>query len=84
MLTQILNEFKKSAGAISLDQLSRKLGVEKSALEGMLETMVRQGKLREVGNMNACNGSCSRSCHGCSSYNTFANMGKTYQLTGRK
>lgn len=81
MLLLILNEYKKSGGAVSLDALSRKLGVEKSALEGMLETLVRQGKLKETTAPSASCGSChGGSCAGCGLSKIFANTGKTYQL----
>ena len=81
MLSQILHEYKKSGGAISLDGLSRKLGVERSALEGMLETLVRQGRLREIANQSAACGAChGGSCAGCASHKVSANMGKSYQL----
>jgi hypothetical protein len=81
MLSQILDEYRKSGGAISLDRLSRKLGVERSALEGMLETLVRQGKLREAGASADPCGSCSSGgCHSCASHNIAANMGKSYEL----
>lgn len=81
MLYQILNEYKKSGGAVSLDVLSRKLGVEKSALEGMLQTLVRQGKLREITVSSASCGGChGGSCGGCGSHKILANMGKFYEL----
>jgi hypothetical protein len=81
MLTEILNAYRKSGGAVSLDALSRRLGIEKSALEGMLETLMRQGKLREVANPPDACGSCSSGgCHGCASYKTASKTGKTYEL----
>ena len=49
MLVRIIDEFKKADGLLDLNELSRRLGVERSALEGMLQLLVRQGKLREVG-----------------------------------
>lgn len=48
MLGEILKQFRKTEGPLDLDELSRKLGTDRSALQGMLETLVRQGKLREV------------------------------------
>jgi hypothetical protein len=80
MLYQVLNEFRKSGGAVNLDALSRKLGVERSALEGMLETLVRQGKLKEISAAPAgCGGCHGGSCGGCAS-NLSANIGKSYEL----
>jgi hypothetical protein len=61
MLIEIMNEFRKSTGPISLSELSQRLGIERNALEGMLETLARQGKIREVGDKQPA-------CAGCSSY----------------
>ena len=49
MLSRILQEFERAEGPLDLNELSRRLGVERSALDGMLEYLVRKGKLREVG-----------------------------------
>jgi predicted transcriptional regulator len=35
-------------GSTTVKELSRKLGIEKSALEGMLRYMVRKGMIREL------------------------------------
>ena len=48
MLKEILNRFRESGEPLDLERLSRELGTDKKALEGMLQTLVRQGKLREV------------------------------------
>lgn len=48
MLSQIIKELGRADGAIDLNELSRRLGVQRSALEGMIETLVRKGRLREV------------------------------------
>lgn len=48
MLSEILKILGTTPGALDLNELSRQLGVEKSALEGALELLVRQGKIREV------------------------------------
>ena len=48
MLSQILEELRKSTEPISNDDLARRLGIDRSALEGMLEQLVRDGKLRKV------------------------------------
>jgi hypothetical protein len=78
MLSRILREFKESGGTISLSELSRRLGVERSALDGMLEVLVRQGKLNHL--CAGASGGCGGSCHGCSYYRPGANMGKAYEL----
>jgi hypothetical protein len=48
MLSRILNEFEAARGALTLVELSRRLGIERSALEGMLRLLVRKGRLREI------------------------------------
>ena len=41
MLARIISEFKQARGPQDLNELSQRLGVERSALEGMLELLVR-------------------------------------------
>jgi hypothetical protein len=48
MLAEILEAFRETGGPLDLEELSRRLGTDRSALEGMLELLVRQGKLKEV------------------------------------
>ena len=77
MLGKILKEFRESGGAVNLNELSRRLGVDRSALDGMLETLVRQGKLREVCAVaEDCPG--GRGCH-CGK-NAGTALGKSYEL----
>jgi hypothetical protein len=45
MLSEILNSFKTGEPQ-DLEELAQRLGTERSALEGMLMTLVRQGKLK--------------------------------------
>ena len=49
MLANILEELRRSGGALTAAELSRALGVERSALEGMLDLLERKGKLRRAG-----------------------------------
>ena len=48
-LSGVLREFENARGDITLAELARKLGVERSALDGMIQLLVRKGRLREVG-----------------------------------
>lgn len=48
MLTDILKSFRETSEPLGIDQLSKKLHVDRGVLEGMLQTLVRQEKLREV------------------------------------
>ncbi|GIK39907.1 MAG: hypothetical protein BroJett011_37400 [Chloroflexota bacterium] len=55
MLKQILAEFEQKPTTLCLDELSQKLAITPSALEGMLDTLVRKGRLLEVSaTHNAC------------------------------
>jgi len=81
MLARIISEFKQARGPQDLNELSQRLGVERSALEGMLELLVRQGKLREVGpGVEACSHCAGRL--GCASIQMGNLIGKAYELVG--
>ncbi|HMQ34433.1 MAG TPA: FeoC-like transcriptional regulator [Chloroflexaceae bacterium] len=60
MLHQVLQALETAPGPVSLDELSRRLGVERGALEGMIAFWVRKGRLREGG------GPCASAAPGCS------------------
>jgi hypothetical protein len=47
VLQQVLQELESSRGSASFDDLSRKLGIERSALEGMIGFLVRKGRLSD-------------------------------------
>ncbi|HEY83927.1 MAG TPA: hypothetical protein G4N96_02260 [Chloroflexi bacterium] len=78
MLHQVLNEFKSAQGALNLSDLARKLKVEQSALDGMIQFWVRKGRIEDSQLANspalsavkgaapsACSGlSCAGSCPG--------------------
>jgi hypothetical protein len=67
MLKQLLKEIAKADSAIDLNELSRKLDVDRSALEGMIAYLVQKGKLRDDEKAQAvATGSCgSGSCDSC-------------------
>ncbi len=58
MLRQILAEFQQAAGPLCVDELSRKLDIEASALDGMLQTLVRSQRLLEIDPTASGCGSC--------------------------
>ncbi len=58
MLQQILAEFRQARTPLCLDELSRKLEIESSALEGMLQILVRSGRLVEFGPASYGCGAC--------------------------
>ena len=64
MLKQILDRLRDSNEPVNLADLSRELGVVRSALDGMLMQLVRQGKLRDV--LQAPGEDCGH-CSGCAS-----------------
>lgn len=46
MLSRVLEQFEKAKGPLTLSEMARRLGIERSALEGMVQFLVRKGKLR--------------------------------------
>jgi hypothetical protein len=48
VLRQILRELERSSGPVCLNDLSRKLGVEPGALEGMISFLERKGRLKKA------------------------------------
>jgi hypothetical protein len=70
VLHEVLEEFERTQGPMTLDQLARRLDVERSALEGMVDYWVRKGRLRDDQQATAlgatfCGGSaCGIACPG--------------------
>jgi hypothetical protein len=79
MLAEIMKAFKGNKGPVDLVRLSRELGVEGSALEGMLQTLVHQGKLREVLPGSEICINCPRSS-GCTYLQSHESGGKVYEI----
>jgi DNA-binding HxlR family transcriptional regulator len=81
MLSRIIKELKRAGGAIDLNELSRRLGVQRSALDGMIETLVRKGRLREVevGEIPPMCASCAKRS-GC----TLVSIGKAYEVVNTR
>jgi hypothetical protein len=87
MLSQVLAELKGAESALDLNELSRRLGIERTALEGMILTLVHQGKLQddekayEVA-MGLCDSrSCGASCPGPKGCPFIVKLPRTYSLT---
>jgi hypothetical protein len=81
MPSSILKELEEAERPVALDEMSRRVGVERSALDGMLQLLVRMGRLREVG---AVAETCSH-CPGrlsCARGQTGNALGKAYELVG--
>jgi hypothetical protein len=84
VLTQVLQELESAQGAVSLDDLSRKLGVERSALEGMIAFWVRKGRLKEdyaALLTGACAGDgCESACPQAPSCRWLTNLPRSFSL----
>lgn len=48
MLSDVLRAIREAGRPMCLADLSRDLGIEQSALEGMLDTLVSRGRLRAI------------------------------------
>lgn len=67
MLTRILEEVEAAQGVVSLDEISSRLNVDRSALEGMILFLVRKGRIKDddlelaaaMGTCDSMNSSCS-------------------------
>ena len=71
MLKQVLDELRQAQGPVNLDDLCRKLGVQRSALDEMITFWVRKGKLVDTtfmpGSADGCPHCASSDCsaQGC-------------------
>lgn len=63
MLSRVLREIEAASGPLNLNELSRKLGVERGALEGMITYLFQQGRLKVDESQGAAQAGCS--CSGC-------------------
>ncbi len=79
MLQQVLKELESAQGQVNLDDLSRKLGIERSALEGMIGFLVQKGKLRD--DFLACaGGRCGASCSGVQSCSLVTKLPRSFSV----
>jgi hypothetical protein len=67
VLRQVLQELEMAQGPISLEELSRRLDIDRDALRGMIEFWVRRGRLQNHDDaMAAALAACpTDSCSGC-------------------
>ena len=88
MLRQLIQEIETARGAIRMGELSHKLGVESSALDGMIQFLVQT---RRMGDSEASNKdssavcvshSCGITCPGAASCPFVAKMPRTYHMKG--
>lgn len=59
-----MKEIEGATGPVNVKELARKVGVEESALMGMLEFLERKGKL-EIYRPATCDGSGAVTCEAC-------------------
>ena len=64
MLDELMKEIEKANGPISVRELAEKVGVEESALPGMLEFLEKKGKLSLVraGEWEQCQVAACEAC----------------------
>jgi hypothetical protein len=69
VLYRVLHEIESAQGAVNLNDLSRKLGIEQSTLRGMLSFWVRKGRLQgdplAVRAGSCAGGICNVFCSSC-------------------
>jgi hypothetical protein len=88
MLIRLLQEIESSQGVVRLNELSRRLWVERSALEGMLAYLVRKGRLQcddqIADTASSCaNGRCSGTCAGPEACPFIIRTTKMYSIPSR-
>ncbi len=87
MLNQILQEIEGARGSITINELSRKLGVEPNVLEGMIQFWVQKGRLQsdddQISDMNCTCGTGTSSCAPVSDCVFIAKMPKSYSIQER-
>lgn len=78
MLKEILAEFDRVDAPLDLNELSDRLNIQKSALQGMITTLVNQGKLNKDATAGPSQGksTCSGHCMGCAAASNCPFIGK--------
>lgn len=82
MLKLVLQSIESSKGPVHVAELSQRLGIERSALEGLIDYWVRKGRLYDSDGA-ACapsTGHCSTSCTGAANCAFVAKMPKMYEV----
>ena len=83
MLSAVVEEFENAQGPLTLADMSRRLGIDRSALEGMIQFLVRKGTLRQVGPDTAACAQCGLRS-GCAYHQSGGLMGTAYELVKSK
>ena len=84
MLKKVLREIQIAEGPITIKELSRNLGIDPHALDGMLEFWVRKGRIttNEKSYSNDSTG-CNKSCSGTPDCVYVAKMPKTFSIPSK-
>ena len=76
MLSRIMNEIESAHGSININELKIKLGIERSALEAMIQLLVHSGYLVNDDTPNSTDdcscGGCSTTCFDPTNYKLIA------------
>jgi hypothetical protein len=84
MLKRVLHAIESANGPVHVAELSQRLGIERSALEGMITYWVRKGRLQDDAQSDlACvpaSGHCGSSCSGTATCAFIAKMPKSYSV----
>ena len=86
MLNQILQAIETAEGSVDLHALSRQLNVEPGALQGMLDFLVRKGRIQTGDDLDgdccstevSC--SCGKTCPGPQNCHFVVKLPKTYAI----
>jgi hypothetical protein len=65
MISQILQMLKSTGKPLSLEMINQKLAVEPSALEAMLELLVKKGKIQKISPEETSKDQGCPLCGGC-------------------
>jgi hypothetical protein len=82
MLNQVLQEIETAKGPITMGELSRKLGIELTALEGMIQFWVQKGRLQVDDQSSDADCGCGSSgaCATISDCATVTKLSNAYSL----
>ena len=86
MLNQVLKEIENTKHGLNLNELSRKLDIDRGTLDGMIQFWVQKGRLvDDDAQADSCTtdgvGSCGSSCSGTDDCSFVAKMPKTYSIS---
>ena len=83
MLKEVLHAIEAANGPVHVAELSRQLGIERTALEGMIAYWVQHGRLQDdSAPQDSCGpaGHCGPTCTGTSTCAFVVKMPKSYSV----